>query len=114
MTETTMDQREIESILDNLETAKADLLRQLDVICELLEDDNRSEKDRLDLIDERVDIEYEIHETELDIAMYTEMMNKLYPSEIGACGFPCDGRCQQCGGFESYDPSTEVFTGGDY
>ena len=91
MTEHTMDQRDIESILFNLESDKNDLLSELHEISELLKD-----------------------ELELDIAMYKEMMDKLYPSEIGACGFPCDGRCPQCGGSESYDPNSEVFTGGDY
>lgn len=109
-----MDQREIDSILFNLESDKNDLLSELDEICELLKDDKKSEKELTELKKEKEDIEYEIHEIELDIAMYKEMMDKLYPSEIGACGFPCDGRCPQCGGSESYDPSSEVFAGGDY
>lgn len=92
-----MDQREIQEILYSLENEKELLLSKLD---ELLEED------------EIVDLEYEIQEINLDIAIYTEMFDKLYPSQVGACGYTCDGYCSQCSG--NYDPAYEVLTGGDY
>jgi len=109
-----MDQREIESILLDLEDKKYKLLLEFQEVYELLNDERKTTEELEELTKEKEDIEYDIREIELDIAMYREMMDKLFPSEIGACGFPCDGRCQQCGGSESYDPNTEVFTGGDY
>lgn len=97
--QTKMDQRQIQEILYCLENEKELLLSKLD---ELLED----ESDELD------DIEYEIKEIDLDIAMYTEMFDKLYPSQVGACGYTCDGYCSECSG--NYEPAYEVFAGGDY
>jgi hypothetical protein len=64
------------------------------------------------LLEEKEDIEYDIRECEIDIAMYTEVMNKLYPRTVGLCGYSCDGQCQQCR--SGYDAHDEVFTGGDY
>ena len=95
--QTKMDQREIQEILYSLENEKELLLSKLN---ELLEED------------EIVDLEYEIQEINLDIAIYTEMFDKLYPSQVGACGYTCDGYCPQCSG--NYDPAYEVFAGGDY
>jgi hypothetical protein len=109
-----MDQREIESILYDLFAEKNILLSELDEVSKLLADETKSPKEIEELKKEKETLDYEIHELELDVGMYTEMMNKLYPSQIGECGFPCDGRCQQCRGSESYDPMYEIFTGGDY
>jgi hypothetical protein len=109
-----MDQREIESILLSFEIEKTNLLSELDEVNECLTNEGKSQEEILELKREKEDLEYEIHEIELDSAMYREMLDKLYPSEIGSCGFPCDGRCPRCNGSESYDPNTEVFTGGDY
>lgn len=97
--QTKMDQRQIQEILYCLENEKELLLSKLD---ELLED----ESDELD------DVEYEIQEINLDIAMYTEMFDKLYPSQVGACGYVCDGYCSECSG--NYEPLYEVFASGDY
>jgi rubrerythrin len=109
-----MDQREIESILYDLNTKKNDLLLEFQEIYELLNDERKTTEELEELAKEKEDIEYDIREIELDIAMYEEMMDKLFSTEIGECGFPCDGRCQQCGGTENYDPMYEVFAGGDY
>lgn len=109
-----MDQREIESVLSKLEDEKETLLSEMNEVNELLQDETTPTDDICRLKKEKETLEYEIHEIELDIGVYTEMMDKLYPTEIGACGFPCDGCCQQCGGNESYNPMYEVFTGGDY
>jgi chromosome segregation ATPase len=106
-----MDQRDIEDILYNLNSEKDVLLSKLDEIDELLEDEKKTKEEIEDLKEEKETVEYDIQEISLDIAMYTEMMDKLYPSEVGACGLPCDGRCQQC---EGYEPLYEVFTAGDY
>ncbi len=95
-----MDQRQIQEILYSLENEKELLLSKLD---ELLEEESE---------DEIVDVEYEIQEINLDIAMYTEMFDKLYPSQVGACGYTCDGYCSECSG--NYEPAYEVFAGGDY
>lgn len=59
--------------------------------------------------------EYEMSEAEIQ---QMEEMAKLYdtmlekeakenPIEIGYCGFPCDGRCQQCNGSGTYDGNDE-------
>jgi hypothetical protein len=109
-----MDQREIQDNLFHLESEKEVLISTLDEINELLSLEGNSEEEIKDLNEEKDRIEFEIQDITLDIGMYTEMMDKLYPSEIGACGFPCDGCCQQCNGNESYEPMYEVFTSGDY
>ena len=109
-----MDQREIQDILFDLESKKDTLLSELDEVNELLQNEKNSVDEVRQLTSDKESLEYEIQELKLDIAVYTEMMDKLYPSEIGACGFTCDGRCQQCSGSESYTPLYEVFTAGDY
>lgn len=107
-----MDPREIESILFDLNAEKDVLLSKLDELKELINDETKTNKEITDLTEELDTVEYDIEEVDLDIAMYTEMYNKLFPAVIGACGFPCDGNCSQCGG--NYDPLYEVFTAGDY
>lgn len=109
-----MDEREIESILYALEDRKDVFLHYLDMIEESLRDETHPEGERHTMLEEREDLLHEIREVELDIGVYTEMKNRLYISEIGECGFPCDGRCPQCGGTDGYNPLYEVFTGGDY
>ena len=59
--------------------------------------------------------EYEFSDAELALLeevarQYDEMLAKEMEAnrvEIGYCGFPCDGRCQTCGGTGSYDPNDE-------
>lgn len=109
-----MDERELENILYLLEDRKMVFLQYLDLLESSLQDDTLSPDEHSSLVEERDTMAYELREVELDIGVYTEMKNRLYFSEIGACGFPCDGRCPQCGGTESYNPLYEVFTGGDY
>lgn len=112
--QTKMDQREIQDILFHLESEKEVLLSAVDEINEVLRSEGKREDEIKDLKEEKDRLEFEIEELDLDIGIYKEMMDKLFPSEIGACGFPCDGLCPTCGGSESYDPRYEVFTGGDY
>lgn len=55
--------------------------------------------------------EYEFSDEELALLeevarQYDEMLAKEMEA-IGYCGFPCDGRCQTCGGTGSYDPNDE-------
>lgn len=107
-----MDEREIESIIYSLQDKKEMLLSYLDLTEASLTES--SQEDYYLLLEEKEDLLHEIREIEIDIGVYTEMKDKLYFAEIGACGFPCDGRCPQCGGTESYNPLYEVFTGGDY
>ena len=55
--------------------------------------------------------EEEIKQMEEMEKAYDEMLAKEAkdnPVEIGYCGFPCDGRCQTCGGTGSYDPNDEM------
>jgi hypothetical protein len=109
-----MDERQLENILYLLEDRKIVFLQYLDMIEGYLQDDTFPQNERSYITEERDTILYELREIELDIGAYTEMKNRLYFSEIGACGVPCDGQCPQCGGTESYNPLYEVFTGGDY
>ena len=109
-----MEIRELEWTLFLLETEKNELITELMSVKGMLKQKLLSTDDRAGLLEEKEELCYEIRECELDIAIYTEMLNALSTSEIGRCGFPCDGNCQACGGTESYDPRFEVFTGGDY
>jgi len=107
-----MDERQLDYILYNLTEQVISLKNGLVEVEELLEDEANTDEQKIKLLEEKEDIEYDIRECEIDIAMYTEVMNKLYPRTVGLCGYSCDGQCQQCR--SGYDAHDEVFTGRDY
>ena len=108
-----MDPREIEAILYQLEDEKADLVEYLQTLDIRLKDTTTSEEDRSAMEEDRLQTLEDIRELDRDIAMYTELKDRLFPAEIGECGFYCDGLCPQCKNY-GYDPRTEVMTDGDY
>lgn len=107
-----MDQRKLDSILYNLNQEKEYIEIALSQVKSSLEDETISKKERSELEEEIEHLEFELHEVELDIGVYTEMMHKLFPSELGICGYSCDSKCMTCSG--GYDSRYEVFTEGDY
>jgi hypothetical protein len=106
------DPRKLEYMIYDLNEERDDILNLLKELEEKINQETDQEK--LDkLKQEKQDLLDDLHDVDCDIAMYKEMMDKLFPSEIGLCGFSCDGLCQTCKG-GGYDASEEVFTGGDY
>lgn len=108
-----MDQRSFEWLLYCLAEKKESLLLNLNEVESLLKNESTPNNDRVILTTEKEELLYELHEVELDTAMYEELLNKLFVSEVGACGYTCDGHCQTCGD-GMYDPRYETFTGGDH
>lgn len=108
-----MDQRDMECHIYALEGERLDLLNYLDKLEVQLEDTTKTEAELEDLKKDKENTLEDIRELERDIAMFQEMLDKLFPQEVGLCGFLCDGFCQECknGG---YDPRSEVMTDGDY
>jgi hypothetical protein len=102
-----MDQRDIESIVNQLEDERRALEDWLSTIIDQL----RIHPDDNELLEEFQNTEFDIKDIELDIGVYVEMLNKYYQTVVGDCGFPCDGNCQSCGG---YDPRYEIMTAGDF
>jgi hypothetical protein len=107
-----MDQRKIDSILYDLNEEKDCISVALEQVKESLKDTTLPKDKRTELEEEKENLEYELHEVELDIGVYTEMMNKFFPMELGICGYSCDSKCMKCSG--GYDSRYEVFTEGDY
>lgn len=107
-----MDQRKIDSILYELNQEKECIEIALEQYRSSLMDTTLSQKEHSEIKEEIEHLEYELHEVELDIGVYTEMMNKYFPSELGICGYSCDSKCMTCSG--GYDSRYEVFTEGDY
>ena len=107
-----MDQRKIDSILYDLNEEKECISVALEQVNSSLKNTTLSNKEKDELEEERNNLEYELHEVELDIGVYQEMMNKFFPSELGICGYSCDSHCTTCNG--GYDSRYEVFTEGDY
>ena len=107
-----MDERQLDYIISGLTEQVAFLKNAVVEVEELLKDEANTEERKTSLLEEKDIYEFDIRECEIDIAMYTEMMNKLFQSTLGLCGYTCDGQCQTCS--SGYDPHGEVFTGGDY
>lgn len=107
-----MDQRKIDSILYDLNEEKQVIINILEAVERSLNDTTKTEKEREELTEEQLHLKDELHDVEIDIAIYQEMMNKMFPIEIGACGYYCDNQCRSCIG--GYDSRYEVFTEGDY
>lgn len=107
-----MDERQIECIIYELNEEREYTLSLLKEVEEDIQKETNTKEELEGFIQEKEDLLEDIHDIDCDIASYKEMMDKLYPSEIGLCGYTCDGRCQKCCG--GYDPLYEVFSGGDY
>jgi len=107
-----MDQRKIDSILYELNEEKECISVALEQYRSSLKDTSLSDEERKQIEEEVGHLEYELREVELDIGVYTEMMNKYFPMELGICGYSCDSKCMKCSG--GYESRYEVFTEGDY
>jgi hypothetical protein len=108
-----MDQRDCESRIYALEDQRLELLEYLEKVEVQLKNPSNTAIQIEDLKKDKEETEEDIRELERDIAMFREMIDKLFPSEIGNCGFVCDGFCTQCAN-GGYDPHTEIMTDGDY
>ena len=105
-----MDERQIQSIIYDLED---EVERINSLIKEVYEDIEKNPDKKEELEKEKQDLLDDLHDVNCDIAIYKEMMDKLYPAEIGVCGVICDGRCQTCN-TDGYNALYEVFAEGSY
>lgn len=105
-----MDERQIQAIIYDLEDEEEEINS---LIKEVEEDIEKNPDKKEEFEKEKQELLDDLHDVKCDIAMYKEMIDKLYPSEVGFCGFTCDGRCQTCSKY-GYDSLYEVFAEGTY
>jgi len=94
-----MDEREIEWRIYILNEERDTILSSLEELKKQLKDETKTEKELKDLQAEHEDLTDDLHDIDCDIAVYQEMLDKIYNTEEDS---------------QRFDLHDEVFTDGDY